>query len=423
LRKVLILLAAVVAATIVWGVLRKNDPPRASFARVKRQTLVSTLPTNGKVEPFQWQAVRAETSGLVSRVAVQEGQTVAQGAEAAAMTDPALESDIHSAEAKVAEARANEAALEAGGRPAEFAEIENNLARARFELEQQKTEHDALQRLAAKQAATAAEVQAARDKMRQSEIAIQGLENKRKSLVSRPDLAAARARLEDAEAVLNLARRRAEQGVVRTPIAGTVYGLAVKPGAYLSVGDLVANIGRLDRLRVRVYVDEPELGRVAEGQPVTITWTGLPGRQWQGTVERRPTTIESLGSRQVGQVLCTIENPGRELIPGTNVDAEIRTAVVENALVIPKEALRHDAGGDYVLLLKDNAVERRNVKTGNSSITQVQLQEGLAEGDAVALPGDTPLKPGDRVTPATLSSDLRAPAHLRRPHISETMAA
>jgi HlyD family secretion protein len=413
----------VVVSAIGWGVLRKSEPPRASFARVKRQTLVSTLPTNGKVEPFQWQAVRAETAGLVSSVAVHEGQTVVRGAEAAAMTVPALEANIHSAEAKVAEARANEAALEAGGRPAELAEIENNLVRARFELEQQKAEYNSLQRLEGKQAVTAAEVQFARDKMRQSEIAIQGLENKRKSLVSRPDLAAARARLDDAEAALNLARRRAEQGVVRAPISGTVYSLAVKPGAYLNVGDLVANIGRMDRLRVRVYVDEPELGRVAEGQPVTITWTGLPGKQWQGTVERGPTTIESLGSRQVGQVLCTIENPGRELIPGTNVDAEIRTAVSENALVIPKEALRHDAGGDYVLLLKDNAVERRNVKTGTSSITQVQLQQGLAEGDAVALPGATPLKPGDRVTPVTLSSDLRLPSHLRLPDISETMAA
>jgi len=55
-------------------------------------------------------------------------------------------------------------------------------------------------------------------------------------------------------------------------------------------------------------------------------------------VERKPAAIQALGSRQVGEVVCDIENPGRELIPGTNVDAEIRTAVVDNALVIPREA-------------------------------------------------------------------------------------
>jgi hypothetical protein len=105
-----------------------------------------------------------------------------------------------------------------------------------------------------------------------------------------------------------------------------------------------------------------------------------------------------LGSRQVGEVVCTIENPGRDLIPGTNVDAEIRTAVANNALVIPKETLHHDAAGDYVFALQGDTVQRRAVKTGNSTVTLVQVTDGLAEGDAVALPGETPLKAGDRVS-------------------------
>jgi len=159
-------------------------------------------------------------------------------------------------------------------------------------------------------------------------------------------------------------------------------------------------VGVLDRLRVRVYIDEPELGRVELGQPVTITWQALAGKQWLGTVEKKPTAIEALGSRQVGQVICDIENPGRLLIPGTNVDATIRTGVVEGALVVPKETLRHDAGGDYVFLLQGDAIEQRAVKTGNSSVTRIQVTEGLAEGDAVAMPSDLPLKPGMKVTAA-----------------------
>ena len=171
-------------------------------------------------------------------------------------------------------------------------------------------------------------------------------------------------------------------------------------GTYLNPGDIVANIGLMDRLRVRVYIDEPELGRVALGQPVTITWQALPGKQWSGTVEKKPTAIEALGSRQVGQVICDIENPERLLIPGTNVDATIRTGMVHGALVIPKETLRHDATGDYVFLLKGDTVEQRLVKTGNSSVTRIQVTEGLAEGDAVAMPSDATLKAGMKVTPA-----------------------
>ena len=401
LKKVLVsLLLAGVAAVIVWGVLRKGDPPKVSFARVKRQTLVSTLPTNGKVEPWLWQAVRAETGGVVSSAPVEDGQTVAAGAVMAGITDAALQAETDAAQAKLNEARANLATQEAGGKPAEFTDIDNSLARARFDLSQAQKTLASLERLVAQHASTQQEADAAREKVQQSELEIAGLEKRRRSLTSPTEVAAARARVGDAETALALARKRAELSVVRAPMAGVVYGREVRPGSYLNAGDLVANVGRMDRLRVRVYVDEPELGRVAVGQPVTITWDALPGRQWHGEVDKKPVAVEALGSRQVGEVVCSIENEGRALIPGTNVNAEIRTAVVENALVIPKETLRHDAQGDYVLALKGGAVERRAVKKGASNIAMVQVVEGLTDGDAVALPSDTPLKAGDRVTAA-----------------------
>ena len=401
MKKVLVtLLVAGVAAVIVWGVLRKGDPPKVSFARVKRQTLVSTLPTNGRVEPWLWQAVRAETGGVVSSAPVEDGQTVAAGAVMAGITDAALQAETDAAQARLNEARANLATQEAGGKPAEFTDIDNSLARARFDLAQAQKVLASLERLVAQHASTQQEADAAHEKVQQSELEIAGLEKRRRSLTSPTEVAAARARVGDAETALGLARKRAELSVVRAPMAGVVYGREVRQGSYLNAGDLVANVGRMDRLRVRVYVDEPELGRVAVGQPVTITWDALPGRQWHGEVDKKPVTVEALGSRQVGEVVCSIGNEGRALIPGTNVNAEIRTAVVENALAIPKETLRHDAQGDYVLALKGGAVERRAVRKGASNIAMVQVLEGLTDGDAVALPTDAPLKAGDRVTAA-----------------------
>ena len=399
MKKWLLTALALAAAVIGWGILRKTSPPKISFIRAKRITLVSTLPTNGKVEPFEWQAIRASRSGILSRVRVREGQVVARDEEIASIQEPSLQTDIQASEAHVTEARANLSALEGGGRPAELAEIDSSLKQAQLQYQQEQKDYGALQRLAKEQAATAVEVEAAHQKVEQSLTAIQGLERRRESLVGKTDVAAARARLQDAEAALDLARQRAIQGVVRAPMAGVIYGLVVRTGGYVNPGDLLANVGKLDRLRVQVYVDEPELGRVGEGQPVTITWQALAGKQWDGRVERTPSSIQPLGTRQVGEVICSIENPGHELIPGTNVDAVIRTAVVPKALVIPKESLRRDAEGSFVLLLKGDAVERRAVSTGFSSISEVEITQGLAEGDTVALPSEIVLKPGDRVTP------------------------
>lgn len=399
-RLLWLLLAAAVVVIIAWGVLRNSAPPRVKFAHASRQTLVSTLPTNGKVEPFEWQAVRAESSGLISKIEVTEGQSVSKGAIVATLSDPELQADIEAAEAKLSEARAGLAALESGGRPSEVADLENRIERDRYDLQHATADYHSLQRLAEKQAATRVDVQSAADRVHQLDLEIQGLQKRRDSLVAKPEVAAAQARLQDAQVALNLARERGTRNALRAPLSGFVYGLAVRAGAYVEPGDLIANVGQPDRLRVRVYVDEPELGRIAIGQPVTITWQALPGRKWQGSVERKPTAIQSLGSRQVGEVVCTIENPGRDLIPGTNVDAEIRTGSAQNALVIPRESLRHDAAGDYVFSIKGETLERRSVETGLSSVSFVQVTGGLSEGEPVALPSDVPLQAGTRVTPS-----------------------
>ena len=393
-----IVVLAAIAALIGWGIRHRNAPPAASFAQVRNETLISTLSTNGKVEPSEWQAVHAENKGVVSQLNVAEGSHVAKGAVLAVLSDPTYQAELDAAQAHVAEAEANLKSLGAGPKPAEVTEIDNSLAQANETLKQAQREQASLERLASQQAATKEDVTIQREKVDQIKVQIEGLQKRRTVLAAGPDLEAAQARVHDAQASLDLVKRRAAQNQILAPLAGSVYGLAIRAGAYLNAGDLVANIGVLDRLRVRVYIDEPELGRVAINQPVTITWQALPGKEWQGMVEKMPATIEPLGSRQVGQVICMIANPNHELVPSTNVDAQIRTAVVPNALTIPKEAMRHDTGGDYVLLLQGDTLQRRDVKTGASSVTRIQIASGLNAGDSVALPSETPLQPGERVT-------------------------
>jgi HlyD family secretion protein len=295
LKKWLSALLVITAAVVAWGVLRKTALPKVNFTRVKRTTLTSTLTTNGKVEPFEWQAIHAERAGILSRVAVRNGDAVKKNQVIASISDPSLQADLLGGEARVAEARANLSALEVGGKPAELAQIESSLKQAQLQLQQEQKDLDALQRLAQKQAATTVEVDAVGQKVKQAETEIQGLEERRAALVGKAE-AAARARLREAQTAYDLARDRAAQSVVRAPMAGVIYALAVRTGGYVNPVDLLANIGKMDRLRVRISVDEPELGRVAEGEPVTITWQALPGRHWDGSVEQKPCAYRKLRS-------------------------------------------------------------------------------------------------------------------------------
>ena len=240
----------------------------------------------------------------------------------------------------------------------------------------------------------------ARQAVSSLDVQIQSLRQRRAELVGKGDLGSAQARVEEAEANVHLSRDRISQDIIRAPMAGTIYDLPVRAGSFLNVGDPVASIGKLDPVRVRVYVDEPELGRVAAGQSVRITWDALPGKDWTGVVEKRPTEVIALGSRQVGEVLCTIGNPMRELVPGTNVNAFILTQVVENALTIPKAAVRRDGAIGVFLLQKDNTLKWQPITTGASDALRVEVLTGLADGDAVAGQSEQALKAGQKVTPS-----------------------
>jgi HlyD family secretion protein len=397
---VLLVGVLVLAGVIVWGVSRKSAPPEAPFARTSRETIVSSISTNGKVEPIEWASARAERPGAVQKILVHRGQTVSAGEALVVLDANQAVTDLAAAEARVKGARAQLTVIDQGGRAGDIAEIEGSLARARLDLENAQRDYDALQRLESHQAATHKEVQDAQERVKQAQLQIQSLDQRRAALVTQPDKAAAEARVHEADASLNGARNNMNLSVVRAPIAGTVYQFDMTLGAFLQVGDLVANIGRLDRVRVKVYVDEPDLGRMGIGMPVTIAWDAMPGHRWKGAVDRLPTEITPLGTRQVGEVGCVIDNPGGELVPGTNVDATIQSKVVENAVTAPREAMRRENGVDGVLALgNDNVLEWRPVQIGVTSAGRVQLISGLNAGDSVALPTERVLKAGMKVTP------------------------
>ncbi len=210
-------------------------------------------------------------------------------------------------------------------------------------------------------------------------------------------MAGAQARLREAQANSESIRARLKLYSVVAPMSGVIYDLPARAGTFLHPGDAVASVGRLDPARVRVYVDEPELGRVAVGKKVRLTWDALAGREWNGTVEKLPTEIVTLGTREVGEVLCTVDNPKRELVPGTNVNAFILTQVVPNALTIPKAAVRRDRGIGVFVLEANSTLKWQPVKTGASDPLRVEVLDGLKDGDAVAQATDGNLSNGMKV--------------------------
>lgn len=392
------LLAGGVAALGGWLYFRSSRPPEIPFARPRVETIESVITTNGKIEPESWMAVRAETAGVIASVAVEKGQRVKKGRILAAMDTREARAELAAAEARIVQAQAEIALLERGGRPSELAAIAGDIARAEVERDQAARDLAALERLVARRAATPAEADAARDRLERAKAQIEAAEARRKALVSSADLDSARARLADATAAARLARERIALGAFAAPVAGTVYELGVRPGAYVQPGALIASVGDVDQVRAILYIDEPDLGRVRAGLPVTITWDPLPGREWPATIERVPSQVAPLGTRQVAEVVCRLDNPDGVLLPGANINAQIRTGRAESALTIPKETVRRQEGQAGVFVLDAGRVRWRPLKLGLANVARVEVLDGLTKQDAVALPAGRPLADGMAVT-------------------------
>jgi HlyD family secretion protein len=390
-----------IAATVIvtWVATKKVTPPEVQFVKVTREKLISSLSTNGKVEPIEWRPVRSERSGLITRVLVSRGQQVAKDQPLVELDTRVASADLLKAQAAIQEAKAQEQILTQGGRLAEKQQIDSDLARVRLDLDAAQKSYQALDRLVAKQAATRQELDSARQLVDQLQLKIQALEKNKAALVTGIDKEIAKARLQEAQSAATVAQSTLDLSIIRAPMDGTVYDFDLKPGSYVNPGDAIAKVGKLDRVRVTVYVDEPDLGKVREGELVGITWDALPGHQWKGKVDKLPTQIVPLGTRQVGEVGCIIENPDRDLLPNANINADIQATVVENALAIPKEAIRRQGSETGVLLLQGDRIVWRKVNLGISNYAKWQVVSGLNEGDAGALPSEKPIQSGARVQP------------------------
>jgi HlyD family secretion protein len=393
-------LAAGAVALLAWVILGSSRPVAVPAARASRQTLESVVTTNGKIEPAEWIAVRAERDGLLRSIQLTKGQKVRKGDILASFESGAAQSRLASAEARAAQARAELKTLTQGGRPAEIATIDNSIERTKLELSQAERDLASLERLLEKKAATGFEVEEARKRIEQTRLRLKTFERDRASVINPAEQEAIEARLRDANAAADLARREMAQSVLRAPMDGTIYQVDVRPGAFVTAGAPIAAIGTVDRLVAIVYVDEPELGRVRLGLPLTISWDAQPGRQWSGTVSRLPTQIVALGTRQVGEVACEIENRDGALLPGTNVNVTIRTDRAESVVAVPKEAVERRGRETGVFIIDGGILRWRTIRLGISDVTRVEVQEGLKEGELVALPSDTKLAEGMTVTPS-----------------------
>jgi HlyD family secretion protein len=378
--------AGIVAAVVLLGsFMSRGDVVPVRTATVERGTILSVVSTNGKVEPLQSFEAHAPVGTTVKKLLVKEGDRVKKGQLLARLDDAEASSLAARALAQVRASQADTSAMQSGGNREEVLTLESQLVKVRAGRDTAQRNIEALRRLQQSGAASPGEVKQAEDQLASAEADLKLVEQKQKDRYSPPEIARVEAQKTEAQSAYAAAENVLQQLNIRAPFDGVVYSLPVHQGSYVSPGDLVLQEADLSKVLVRAYVDEPDVGRLSPGQKIELTWDAVPGRTWQGSVSSVPSTVKLLGTRNVGEATCVVNNSDLKLLPNINVGVTIVTTEHQNALTVPREAVRLDDGKTFVYQIVNDELQRRDIQTSISNLTQVEVTSGVTEKALLAL--------------------------------------
>jgi len=375
----------IVAVVLLASFMSRGDAVPVRAASAERTAIRSLVSTNGSIEPINNFEAHAPIGTILKKVLVKEGDHVKKGQLLLQMNDADALSTAARALSQLRASQADVSALGTGGNREEVLTLDSQLTKARAARALAQRNLDALRRLQANGAASSGEVKTAEDQLHRAEADLNLLEEKKKERFSQPEIAKVHAQQAEAEAAYQAAQDTLEQLNVRAPFDGVVYSIPLPQGSFANPGALVLEEADLSKVRLRAFVDEPDVGRLAVGDPIEVTWDAVPGRVWHGQVNLIPSEIKPHGTRNVGEITCVVDNADYRLLPNVNVGVTIVTAEHREVLTVPREAIHQEDTKTYVYQIFNEELRRRDVQTSISNLTQVEVTSGLPDGALVAL--------------------------------------
>ena len=312
-----------------------------TVTKVKRGSLVQDLSVSGNVAalPNQDAKVAALVPGRIAKVFVTEGDRVRAGQELAELESTQFRDQVRQADAAVAQARAN---------------VENAT-------------------LAAK---------------RTEDLLSRGIAARKEVEDARTQLAVNQAALHSAEAALSAARAQLSRTLLVAPFVGTV----VK--RFLSVGEQVdgtsaqpvVEVADIDALELMGTVPAASLNQIRTGEAFKFTTTSVPGQEFTAKVVSVFPAVDPATNN--GTVRIRIDNPQHLMKFGMYISVELPLKQKGTSLIVPIQAVYPDESGEpHVYKVNADQTESLAVKLGARSQTEVEILEGVQEGDTIILNG------------------------------------
>ena len=202
----------------------------------------------------------------------------------------------------------------------------------------------------------------------------------------------ARAALASAQTQVDQVRKAIADAVVTAPISGSVVDRPADLGEYVTTSTKVATIVRTSPLRVRIDIPEQALAAVRVGQNASVNVSAYPDRAFSGRIARISPNVTATSRTMT--VEADVENSGGLLKPGQFATVRIMEPQSESAVLVPRRAIRTEAGASLVFVIKNGRAEQRPVQLGQAEGDLVEVKSGVAADELVATSNVTQLSDG-----------------------------
>lgn len=207
--------------------------------------------------------------------------------------------------------------------------------------------------------------------------------SKDETFTQKKDRSAAEVARDNAFDAVKEAQRAFQDAVIYSPLSGLITQTNGVPGQIVSSSDLIAQVVDNSQITFDTDIDEADIGKISVGQQTEVTLDAFEGETFQGSVDQIiPQTKTTSSGATVVTVKIVLKDAPKTFINGLSGQASIIISESKNALTIPQEALREDG---TVFIIDGKSFKPVKVSADLKSDTDVEIKEGLNEGDQVLL--------------------------------------
>ena len=216
-----------------------------------------------------------------------------------------------------------------------------------------------------------------------------------KEAISREEYETALTTLNTSQAEIRVLQARLEKHYIKAPFDGIVGLRSISVGSYLNPGTAIAELFKIDPVKVEFSVPSKYLQLVNEGDQINFSVDAYPDQVFNGKIYAVEPQVDPQ-TRSI-RIRALADNKENKLYPGQFARINLILEVIPNALLIPTEAVIPELNGKRVFMYKGGQVVSQSIETGLRDEENVQVSTGLNPGDTVITTGVLQINHGSEV--------------------------